>query len=292
MGSYRRVRAFIKLTRLEHSLILAAAVVAAEIILGLHIGPYLFVLALIPPIFVGMGSFAINDYFDVNVDRRNGRYDRPLVNRSMSRGEAYAIAMLSFLIGIVASALINMYAFAITAVFAALAYLYSYRLKEVFLLGNMYIALTMVIPFIYGNFVISSALNPNIILISITVFLSGLAREIHGMVRDVKGDTHGRNVRGVVYYIGKRRSNIFASILYVLAVAVSLYMFIFMRPFAGNAVYLIPILAVDIVIIYNVSIYFRKRAQRYYSLSRNISLAVMGIAVLVYIVSSLVYVSL
>lgn len=292
MKRYGRVRAFLKLTRFEHSLILVVAVIAAEIILGMHISPYIFLLALVPPIFVSMGSFAINDYFDVDVDRRNGMTDRPLVNRSIRREDAYAIAIVSLLIGIIASTLINAYAFAITVIFASLAYLYSYKLKEVFLLGNLYIALTMVIPFIYGDFVISNALNPNIVLISITVFLSGLAREIHGMVRDVKGDTRDRNVRGLVYYIGKRRSNIVASILYFMAVLTSLYMFFFMRPFAGNAVYLIPIIAVDIVIMYNVSIYFRKRPKRYYSLSRNISLAVMGIAVLVYIISSLVYISL
>ena len=71
--------AVLKLTRIEHSVMLAIAVVAAELISGVLPSPGIFVLALIPPIFVSMGAFAVNDYFDIKVDRFNKRYDRPLV---------------------------------------------------------------------------------------------------------------------------------------------------------------------------------------------------------------------
>ncbi len=279
-----------KLTRIEHSLILVIAVVAAEIILGFHISAYTFLVALVPPIFVSMGAFAINDYFDVDVDRKNRHYDRPLVNGSLKAGQAVIISAVSLIIGIVASALINIWAFAITIIFAVLSYLYSYRLKEVLLAGNIFISLTMVIPFIYGNFVVSETLSWNIILISIIVFLSGMAREIHGMVRDIRGDRLARRIRNVVYYIGTKNSNIVAMILYLEAVAVSVFMFFFLPPFAGNALYIVPILAVDAALVYDSLVYFTKGSKAMYRLSRNMSLAAMFTAVLVFIAASLVYI--
>lgn len=282
--------AVMKLTRIEHSLILAIAVVAAEIISGFVISAYTFLIALVPPILVSMGAFAINDYFDIDVDRKNRHYGRPLVNGSLKPKQAIIISLSTLIIGVAASAFINMSAFIITIVFAILSYVYSYRLKEVLLVGNVFISLTMVIPFIYGSFVVSETLSWNIILISIIVFLGGLAREIHGMVRDAKGDVAARKIKNVVYHIGRKNSNIVALILYLEAIAVSVFMFFFMRPFAGNAVYIVPILAVDIVIFYNSIVYFTKASSKTYRLSRNMSLAAMSIAVLVFIVSSLVYI--
>lgn len=290
MHKTNRIIAFAKLTRIEHSLMLVIAVIAAEIILGMGISLYIFLLALIPPVFVSMGAFAINDYFDVEVDRRNKKFDRPLVNKSLTKRSAFIISILTLLIGVTASILINVYAFMITLIFAVLAYLYSYKLKEVLLAGNAYITLAMVIPFIYGNFVVSKILNWNILLISILIFLSGFAREIHGMVRDFDGDVKVRKIKNIVYYIGKRNSNIIALILYIEAVLISLFMFFFMPPFAHNLVYISLILIVDIVLLYNGLIYFRKNSQKYFRLSRNISLAAMGFAIIVYIISSIIYV--
>ncbi len=285
-----KILAFMKLTRIEHSLMLILAVVSAEAIVGFDISLYLFLLALIPPVFVSMGAFAINDYFDVDVDRHNKRFDRPLVNRSLKKRSAFAISIISLLIGIAASVMINMYAFVITAIFAILSYLYSYKLKEILLLGNAFIAVTMVIPFIYGNFVVSKILNLNIILISMIIFLSGFAREIHGMIRDFKGDINTRKIRNIVYYVGKRNSYIIALVLYIEAIVTSLFMFFFLPPFAHNLVYLVFISIVDGILLYNGFIYFKKDSERYFRLSRNMGLIAMGLAMIIYIVSSFIYV--
>ncbi len=292
LGHKNKLTGFLRLTRIEHSIILAFAVIAAEIILGFRITIPTFIIALIPPVFVSMGAFAINDYFDIAVDRKNGFLDRPLVNHTFNKSTAIYIYLITTGIGIISSVLINTYAFAITLVFAFAAYLYSYKLKEVVVIGNAYIAFSMAIPFIYGNYIITNALSPNIALISLVVFLSGLGREIHGMVRDAKGDKGVRKIRNIIHYIGERGANVLAAVLYTFAILISLFMFFFMLPFKGNAVYIIPIMVIDILLVYNVRIYFTKNAIKRYKLSRNLSLAAMGAATLVFIISSVFYLSI
>ena len=285
-----RFAALLRLTRIEHSIMLAIAVVAAELIAGrLPLLP-VFILALIPPILVSMGSFAINDYFDVDVDKKNKKNDRPLVNGSLTKSNAMLVTALCFFIGIAASALINVYSFVIVLVFAVFAYLYSYRLKEILLVGNIYIAFTMVIPFIYGNYVVSNAPNANIILISIVIFLSGLAREIHGMIRDFKGDFKARRIKNLVYYVGGRMSAYLAFLLYIEAIGVSLFMFFFLMPFAFNLAYLMPIAAVDAMLLYVSIMQLSKKPDKSkFKLYRNLSLGAMALALITYLVVPLVY---
>jgi geranylgeranylglycerol-phosphate geranylgeranyltransferase len=287
-----KIKAALKLTRIEHSIMLVIAVLAAEALtIGYtHYMPSLLVLALslITPIFVSMGSFAINDYYDVKTDKLNKRKDRPLVNGSLSKREAMAIAMASFFIGVIASLFINYIAFAIALVFALLAILYSYRLKDLFLIGNVYIAFSMVIPFIYGNYVVSSSLQLGVVFISLVIFLAGLAREIHGMIRDEKGDARGRKSKNLVYHIGALRSAEVAFILYVEAIVISVYLYFFAAPFAFNIYYIAPIAITDIILAYvAVGHLLQKRSEKFFKFSRNASLAAMALALIAFVLAAL-----
>lgn len=292
-----KITAALRLTRIEHSIMLVLAVVAAEIITIWYVGllPSLTVIALsiITPVFVSMGSFAINDYYDIKADRLNKRYDRPLVNGSLTKKEALTIAMLSFIIGVVASAFISPIAFAIALVFAILAILYSYKLKDILLIGNLYIAFSMVIPFIYGNYVVTSKLEPGIVLIGIIIFLSGLAREIHGMIRDYKGDSKARKSTNLISHIGGIRSSQIAFILYMESILVSVYLFFFTPPFAYNLFYIVPIAITDIILAYVAAGYLlQKKSVGFFKLTRNASLAAMGLALLAFMVSALIYIAI
>jgi 4-hydroxybenzoate polyprenyltransferase len=283
--------AVLRLTRVEHSLMLVIAVIAAELVVG-SIPPWpVFILALVPPVLISMASFAINDYYDVETDRMN-RKKRPLVEGTLTPKGARNIAATCFVAGVAASALINAYAFVIALIFASLAFLYSYKLKTMLLVGNAYIALTMVIPFVYGDLVVARYIAPNIVLIAFVIFLSGLAREIHGMVRDRRGDMAARRSKSLVRYIGARRSSLLALLLYVEAVAISIVMFFMFMPFAGNAAYIAPIAVVDALLLYVAVGYMYKDGVRFHSLARNLSLGAMGLALATYIISAVVYLPL
>ncbi len=287
-----RIAALLKLTRIEHSIMLVIAVIAAEAIVRPMPTLPILLLSLITPIFISAASFAINDYYDVGSDRLNKRSDRPIVSGAISRRTALYVSLISFLIGILASVLINYTAFLIALIFGILAFLYSYRMKDMLLLGNAYIAFSMAIPFIYGNYVVSGFLNPNIVIISLVIFFGGLAREIHGMVRDYSGDMKARKSRNLVFYTGKRFAVWIAFVLYMVAIVLSLFMFVYLKPFAYNLVYLIPILAVDIMLLYVALGYLvRKPSLSFIRASRNLSLGAMSLALLVYLASAFVYVA-
>ncbi|MGI0100364.1 MAG: UbiA family prenyltransferase [Candidatus Micrarchaeaceae archaeon] len=286
-----RITAFVKLTRIEHSFMLVIAVIAAELLAGHLPTARDFILSIITPILISMGSFAVNDYYDVETDRANKRFDRPLVNGSMTKSGAINVVMVCLVIGVFVSLSINVYAFIIALVFAVLAVLYSYRMKDIALLGNVYIAFSMVIPFIYGSYVVSSSVDVEVIFISMIIFLAGLAREIHGMIRDYSGDKKARKSRNLLHYTGIRRASQLAFILYIESILISLYMFFFIIPFAYNLVYIVPIVITDAVLAYIASGFMlQEKSKSFFSVSRNASLAVMGLALLAFLASALVYI--
>ena len=278
----------LKLTRIEHSAMLVIAVVAAELVTAGRLpGLGVFALSMITPIFISMGAFAINDYFDIKVDRENKK-NRPLVRGTLTSAEALWISLLCIAIGVAASLFINIYCFFIALFFGAMSLLYSYRLKELLFWGNAYIALSMVIPFVFGDYVMDTMLSAGIVLVSIMIFASGLAREIHGTIRDYRGDTKVRNAITVPKVIGLKGAALFSLVLYLCAVAISVYLFFYVLPFAFNPIYALLVGITDILLVYVGIGYVAVMKQRFYDSTRNISLAAMGLALIALLLAALI----
>ncbi len=276
----------LRLTRIEHSIMLVIAVIAAELIAGNGVLPntYTLILSFVTPIFVSMSAFAINDYFDIEVDTLNKKI-RPLTEGKMSPNHALAIAVISMIIGVAASYLINWYCFAIALIFGALALLYSYKLKETLFIGNAYVAFSMSIPFVFGNYVVSSNMGSALILVSVMIFIAGLGREIQGTIRDYKGDS-ARGVKSLPRCIGIYWSSMAALIAYIIAIAISAYLFFDVSPFLGNLIFGALILITDILLLYAGFGYLSSRKQQFYDKARNISLAAMAIALVAILITA------
>jgi geranylgeranylglycerol-phosphate geranylgeranyltransferase len=288
---YSKLIAVLKLTRIEHSIMLVIAVLAAELITKGLPDYFLLAMSLITPIFISMASFAINDYYDIEVDKLNKKMNRPLVNGSIKPSEAMAVAWTSLIIGIAASAFINLYCFLIALVFGLLAMLYAYKIKEKLFWGNAYIAFSMAIPFIFGNFVVSESINYKILLIALLIFFSGLAREIHGTIRDLKGDTLVRNAKTLPKVIGVKNSAIIALVFYLIAILISIYLFAYYQPFKLNIIYILPISITDISLLYVGIGFLYKKDEHFYSLARNLSLGAMALALLAFLLSPIIMIS-
>ena len=112
------------------------------------------ILSLLVPMLSEMGSFALNDYLDIETDRLNKKM-RPLVKGTISPGFALWFSVISLALSLVLAYFINTDAFFIALVFDALAIAYDWKLKDLPMLGNIYIGLSMAIPFIFGDFVVS-----------------------------------------------------------------------------------------------------------------------------------------
>ncbi len=288
---YSKPIAILKLTRIEHSIMLVIAVLAAELITKSLPNYFLLVMSLITPIFISMASFAINDYYDIEVDKLNRKMNRPLVNGSIKPSEAMAVAWISLIIGIAASAFINLYCFLIALIFGLLAMLYAYKIKEKLFWGNAYIAFSMAIPFIFGNFVVSESLNYKILLIALLIFFSGLAREIHGTIRDLKGDTLVRNAKTLPKVIGVKNAAIIALVFYLISILISIYLFAYYQPFKLNIIYILPISITDISLLYVGIGFLYKKDEHFYSFARNLSLGAMALALLAFLLSPIIMVS-
>lgn len=281
--------AIAKLTRIEHSFMLVIAVVAAELIMNpvLPAEPIL-ALSLITPFFISMSAFAINDYFDVDTDKANKRTNRPIVAGAISKNEALTVAVVTLLIGVIASFYINLAALIIAIVFGVLSFFYSYRLKDVVLLGNAYVAFSTAIPFIFGAYVVALEPNAAIVLICFAAFLGTFAREIHGMIRDKEGDLKIRKAKNLIFYIGEKKAAFYAMILYVESIGINVYLFFYQPPFLYNIVYIVPVTIANIMIFYVACTYIYKPSRKTFDYARNISLLAQIIILIAYLAAPLI----
>ncbi|BCS90988.1 MAG: prenyltransferase [Candidatus Micrarchaeota archaeon] len=285
----QKLKAIIKLTRIEHSLIIIIAILTSSAIsksVSLSINYFLY---FIPPILVSASSFIINDYFDVDVDRANKRNDRPLVNGSISKKEALFYYNISVLISIILALYLNIYAMLVIIAFILLAFLYSYKLKLIPLIGNIVIASTMAIPFIYGGLINGVRLDNTILVISAIAFFYGMAREIQGVIRDYDGDKL-RNVKSIAMIIGKRWAAALAFLMNLIAVVLSIYVFYYDPPYRSDIIYIYTISLVDIALLYISYIYIIRSKRLSKNLGkrlRDYTLALMFIASLLYMIIAL-----
>ncbi len=285
-----KLSAVLRLTRIEHSVILVIAVIAAELIVsvnGQFPSPLIETLSLVTPVFISMGAFAINDYFDIKVDKINKKM-RPLVTGELKPADALYTTAFCMLVGLGASYFINLYCFLIAILFALIAILYSYKLKELLFWGNAYVAFTGAVPFIFGNYVTGTTLKLVIVVIALMAFIASLAREIEGTIRDYKGDVKMRNVTTIPRVIGKKEAAYLSLLLYLISIALSAYLFVAVKPFLFNFYYGIIVLIADIIFIYVGAGYITKKSQRFFASARNLSLLAMGISLISFLLAPLI----
>jgi len=219
--------AYTRLFRIEHALLLAVAVLLGELLSGGLPSLPLLLFSLAVPVFIEMGSFALNDYFDVKTDKANKRHDRPIASGEISPSRALMAAAACYLIGISAALPLPPLALYITILFAFLSIAYNFKLKELPLVGNLYIAASMAIPFLFGSLVVSPSISPYIWAIALVALVAGLGREIIKSAEDMEGDIKHRNARTLPVVIGRKNALLLSALLYAALVPLSLAPFAF-----------------------------------------------------------------
>jgi geranylgeranylglycerol-phosphate geranylgeranyltransferase len=277
------LKAFFRLTRIEHSLFLALAVLVGEIVVTKEIALLPTIFGVLSVFFIGLGSFALNDFMDYPTDKKNKRKDRPIVNGSISAWAAMVTAKVSFPLGVLFALLVNLNCFWIAVVFSILAVLYSYTLKKLLLLGNMFIAFSMAIPFIFGNYIVSNQISASIQVLASIAFLTGLGREIIKSIQDMAGDKkYGRWTLPIA--VGKTISKYFAALYILIAVVMSPIPFLLLPKFQDNWLYLGPVLVTDVILLWNVwSMVRLKELERV----RKLTLLALGIGLVGFLLGAL-----
>ena len=212
--------AWLRLTRFEHSLMSAAGVLVAVFIAlgaGGSVGQNEFLAALLVPVLINLGAFALNDYFDVEADRENEK-KRPLVSGEIKPLHAAVFGAIALLVGGLIGFAVNFEAGVISLLFAAVSFLYNWKLKDIALLGNLFISSSMGISFIFGAVVcgFSFALIPvDFWILGIGATAAGFGREIVKTVQDVEGDKKGRGSKTLSVLIGERYSLVIAGFMFL-----------------------------------------------------------------------------
>jgi len=275
----KKLKALWQLTRLEHGFMIAIAILIGALIAAKGFpSAYNFLFSFLTALFLEAGTFALNDYFDLEVDRKNKRKDRPLVNGDLKPSTALYIYFIFLPAGLAASFMVNTTCFAIAAINAVIATLYDVKLKEIKIIGNFYIAFVMAIPFVFGSTAVSSSIPLITYFIAFIAFLSGVAREIMKDVMDFDGDA-ARKTKSFPTYLGRKGANVVASLFYLIAVILSFIPFIYNidNAYYHDYIYLVIVLVTDVMLVYtSVSIISRVDAE---SLDRFRKISLLGISV-------------
>jgi geranylgeranylglycerol-phosphate geranylgeranyltransferase len=230
--------------------------------------------------FVCAYSMVVNDVYDLEVDKVN-RPDRPIPSGKISVREASRISVATLIAGLACSVLsLNPLAVAIAAAYAFLSWLYNSRAKKTGLGGNLIVASSLAIPFIYGGAVSGGSIGGSLLLMmALTAFFSGVGREVVKAMADVEGDVK-RDVNSVARRKGQAFASWVGALFFLLAVVTS---WVPLLTGLANEVYTLGVVIPDAIFLYlALAIVVRHEPASAYRVKR-IALAGMTVGLLVFI---------
>ncbi|HID42482.1 MAG TPA: prenyltransferase [Archaeoglobaceae archaeon] len=244
-----KAKAVWELLRLEHGFMYGVGVVIGVFVsTGIDFSLQNLILGILTAIFLQASAFALNDYFDYEVDLANKRYDRPLIRGELSRNTAFLFFALLAPVGFLTAVMISIEAFLFAFAVTVAGFLYDIRLKEFGFAGNVYIAFSMAAPFIFGSVVATKTVVPSAALLSLLAFLSGIGREIMKGIEDVEGDAI-RDVKTVARVRGVEIAARLSAIMFVLSVFLSFLPPLLLAEYFLDLKYIVPVAATDVLLI-------------------------------------------
>ena len=221
-----KVIGLIRLLRPPNCIMTGLAVLVGEAIAyrNLHLHPSL--LGFVTAFTITGASMVTNDYWDRHVDAINAP-DRPIASGLISTRLALYYALVLIAVGLSSALLTSTLCLLITVVSLLISLFYNYQGKKLGLVGNFMVSACIAIPLIYGGFVYGgSGLGFErlklLFLFDLMVFLSNTGREVNKGIADVEGD-RVRGVRTVAVSFGSRAAASVAVVLYLSAVALSVF---------------------------------------------------------------------
>ncbi len=225
-----------------------AVLIGVIISAGLQFSPQDMLLGALTALFLQASAFALNDFFDYDVDVANERTDRPLVRGDVDRNTAFIFFVALGVFGFVFAYLISIEAFVLAFIITVAGFLYDIKLKEFGFSGNIYIAFSMAAPFIFGSVVATETIVPSAGLLALLAFFSGIGREIMKGIEDVEGDAL-RNVKTIARLKGEKRAAQLASLLFLLSIIFSFLPLLFVDKYFMDLKYIIPVAGTDVLLI-------------------------------------------
>lgn len=246
------IKAFVKLSRLEHGLMVALAIFTGAFVSEnsaiLQDKFINIALGMLSGILVEMGTFVFNDYFNIEEDRINAPH-RPLVTGEIGLGEAFYFGSFTLFIGVLLNIFINFFVFALIAFTAFIGMLYNVYFKKSGILGNFLVAYSTALPFIYGALILDPHpyVPMSVILFSAIAFFAALGREIVKGIVDIKGDRKA-GVRTLAIIFGLSKAALMTAVLFFIAVLLSFLLLFLVRNLWLFTAFIVP---TDLIFLYS-----------------------------------------
>lgn len=206
--------------------------------------------------FISSYSMIVNDIYDIEVDRVNNM-DRPLAKGYITVKSAWIYSIVLLFTGLLFAYFTSSLGLLIAILFAFISWFYNLSLKKHGIIGNITVALSTIIPYIYGNVILSynglqefirnpSLLSPIVYWFSIVSFFAVTGREVIKTISDIEGDKI-RGVYSVAIKFGTEKAAKVGSTFFILAIACTLGPYIFRHM---GEIYLFAVMIPNIIFVY------------------------------------------
>lgn len=183
--SRKEIKGYINLIRPHNAAIGGFSVFIGAFLTGSLEPVYSLIAACVSGLLLTAAANTINDYYDVESDRIN-KPERPIPAGQVTKTSARKIAMMLYICGIAAGALVNQTALIIAVIAAMLTYIYSARLKRTSFWGNLLVALLTSLAFIYGGVAVGRVKES--LIPALFSFFFHFGREVLKDIEDMEGD--------------------------------------------------------------------------------------------------------
>ncbi len=211
------IKAYIQLTRPLNLLIAFLSIFIGGFVTGTIHPVAKLLMACLSGTCVTAGANAVNDYFDLEIDRMNKPL-RPLPRGAIRPGKAHGFGMMLFGTGIILSVLIHTTALIIAVGSSFLLYLYSLRLKKIPVWGNVTVAFVTGLAFVYGGLAVNRI--GSALIVGLFAFFFHWSREIIKDIEDIEGD-RSQGVRTLPIVGGVKVALIWATVLIVVLIGLT-----------------------------------------------------------------------
>lgn len=202
------------------------------------------VLACVSGSLIMAGGNAINDYFDVEIDRVNKPF-RPLPSSVLAAKGALSFAIILFALGVFLSIFIFPSAILVAVITSIGLFFYSAKLKQTVFLGNIAVSLFSASAFIYGGIAVGrwqEALVP-----AGFAFLFHLGREI---IKDIEDQSADKTVSAQTLPLkfGTKTALKVTTVIFSSLILFTFFPYIF--GVYGEAYFWVVLIGVDLVIVF------------------------------------------
>ena len=187
---------------------------------------------------IGCGANAINDLYDIEIDRIN-KPDRPIPAHVLTEQSVATIWGVLSISGLILAAFVSWLHFGIALLSVILLFFYSARLKALPFIGNLVVALVVGTGLLFGALIVE--INTHVWFAFGFAFMTNLIREIIKDIEDVDGDMWG-DAKTLAVVLGTRKTTQLVIFLIALLLIIgltpyllgnysSLFLFLLLAPF-------------------------------------------------------------